>query len=91
MRSRAASRRSGHGRLPTCSGQEGKGVGHTFVGPKTADYLKILVGLPVAAMDRHLLGFLELAGLGKLSYPAGQNVVHKNCGPDATGSGTLES
>jgi len=48
-----------------------------FVGPKTADYLKILVGLPVAAMDRHLLGFLELAGLGKLSYPAGQDVVHK--------------
>ncbi len=48
-----------------------------FVGPKTADYLKILVGLPVAAMDRHLLGFLELAGLGKLSYSAGQDVVHK--------------
>jgi endonuclease III len=48
-----------------------------FIGPKTADYLKILVGLPVAAMDRHLLGFLELAGLGKLSYPTGQDVVHK--------------
>jgi len=48
-----------------------------FIGPKTADYLKILVGLPVAAMDRHLLGFLELAGLGKLSYPAGQDVVHR--------------
>jgi hypothetical protein len=48
-----------------------------FIGPKTADYLKILVGLPVAAPDRHLLGFLELAGLGKLSYPVGQDIVHR--------------
>jgi len=48
-----------------------------FIGPKTADYLKILVGLPVAAMDRHLLGFLELAGLGKLRYPVGQDIVHR--------------
>jgi hypothetical protein len=48
-----------------------------FIGQKTADYLKILVGVPVAAMDRHLLGFLKLAGLGKLNYPAGQDVVHK--------------
>lgn len=48
-----------------------------FVGPKTVDYLKILVGLPNAAMDRHLLAFLERAGLGRLSYERGQEVIYR--------------
>jgi hypothetical protein len=48
-----------------------------FVGPKTVDYLKILVGLSNAAMDRHLLGFLERAGIGRLNYARGQEVVHR--------------
>jgi hypothetical protein len=48
-----------------------------FIGQKTADYLKILVGLSNAAMDRHLFGFLERAGLGKLSYGRGQEIVHQ--------------
>lgn len=51
-----------------------------FIGPKTVDYLKILVGFPLAAMDRHLFKFLELAGIGKLNYERdyerGQEVVH---------------
>jgi hypothetical protein len=47
-----------------------------FIGPKTVDYLKILVGLDEAAMDRHLLAFAERAGLGKLNYERGQEVVH---------------
>jgi hypothetical protein len=48
-----------------------------FVGPKTADYLKILVGLPSAAMDRHLFGFLERAGINVNSdYARGQEIVH---------------
>jgi hypothetical protein len=47
-----------------------------FVGRKTIDYLKILVGLPYAAMDRHLFGFLQEAGLTKSNYPLGQDIVH---------------
>jgi hypothetical protein len=47
-----------------------------FIGPKTVDYLKILVGLPNAAMDRHLLGFIERAGMGKVSYARVQEIIH---------------
>jgi len=48
-----------------------------FIGPKTADYLKILVGEDSAAIDRHVLGFLERAGLGKLNYERAQEIVHQ--------------
>ncbi|MCW3476268.1 hypothetical protein [Limobrevibacterium gyesilva] len=48
-----------------------------FIGPKTVDYLRILVGLPFAAMDRHLLGFLECAGIGKFNYARSQEIVHR--------------
>jgi endonuclease III-like uncharacterized protein len=48
-----------------------------FIGQKTVDYLKILVGLDEEAMDRHLLGFLERAGLGKLNYERGKEVIHR--------------
>lgn len=51
--------------------------GIRFLGPKTVDYLKILVGLPVAAVDRHLIGFLERAGLRKLNYGRVQEIVHE--------------
>jgi hypothetical protein len=40
-------------------------------------HLKILVGLSVAAMDRHLFGFLERAGIGKLNYERSQEIVHR--------------
>jgi thermostable 8-oxoguanine DNA glycosylase len=49
-----------------------------FIGQKTADYLKILVGLPTAAMDRHLFGFLKRAGIKVNSdYARGQEIVHR--------------
>jgi hypothetical protein len=48
-----------------------------FIGPKTVDYLKILVGLPYAAVDRHLLVFLERAGFGKLNYERARELVHQ--------------
>jgi hypothetical protein len=47
-----------------------------FIGPKTVDYLKILVGLSVAAMDRHLIGFLKRAGMSVPSYKQGQEIIH---------------
>ena len=48
-----------------------------FIGPKTVDYLKILVGLPNAAVDRHMVAFVERAGLGKLDYDRCQEVLHR--------------
>lgn len=48
-----------------------------FIGPKTVDYLKVLVGLDEAAMDLHLFRFLEGAGLGKLSYERAKEVIHQ--------------
>jgi endonuclease III len=38
------------------------------VGPKTADYLKGLVGLPAVAVDRHLRAFVALAGVSATGY-----------------------
>lgn len=46
-----------------------------FIGPKTADYLKNLVGLSNVAMDRHLFDFLERAGFGRLKYVDGKEVI----------------
>jgi hypothetical protein len=48
-----------------------------FIGQKTVDYLKGLVGLDEAAMDRHLLGFIERAGLGRLNYQRAKEIVHR--------------
>lgn len=45
------------------------------IGPKTADYFKILVGLPASAIDMHLRAFLALAGITAASYQAAQTVV----------------
>jgi hypothetical protein len=48
-----------------------------FIGPKTVDYFKILVGLPNAAMDRHLFAFLERAGIEVgHNYERGQEIIH---------------
>jgi hypothetical protein len=47
------------------------------IGPKTADYLKILVGITTtAAMDRHLFGFLEMAGVNYRGYDDAREIVH---------------
>ncbi len=58
-------------------GSRAKLIAIRFIGDKTADYLKILVGLPVAAVDRHLLLFLGEAGLGGLDYASAQDVIHR--------------
>lgn len=38
------------------------------IGPKTVDYIKILVGIPSVAIDRHIKNFLQLAGIKKQKY-----------------------
>lgn len=38
------------------------------IGPKTIDYIKLLVGLPAIPIDRHLFKFLELAKLKTSNY-----------------------
>jgi hypothetical protein len=46
------------------------------IGPKTIDYFKILVGVSTSAIDRHLLGFLGLAGLTPCGYLDAQSVIN---------------
>ena len=46
------------------------------IGPKTVDYLKILVGMPTSAIDRHLLNFLGLAGLAPCGYLEAQAIIN---------------
>ena len=46
------------------------------IGPKTADYFKILVGLPTSAIDRHLLNLLALAGLSPCGYDEAQTIIN---------------
>jgi hypothetical protein len=46
------------------------------IGPKTADYFKILVGVSTSAIDRHLLNFLGLAGLAPCGYNEAQEVIN---------------
>jgi endonuclease III len=38
------------------------------VGPKTADYIKSIVGIPTVAVDRHVRAFVRLAGLEIRDY-----------------------
>ena len=46
------------------------------IGPKTVDYFKILVGVSTSAIDRHLLKFLELAGLTPCGYLDAQAIIN---------------
>ena len=46
------------------------------VGPKTADYFKILVGIAESAIDRHLSGFLALAGIPPGAYRQEQTTIN---------------
>jgi len=46
------------------------------IGPKTADYFKILVGIPESAIDRHLLGFLIMAGIEPVGYEDAQAIIN---------------
>jgi predicted house-cleaning noncanonical NTP pyrophosphatase (MazG superfamily) len=46
------------------------------VGDKTADYFKILVGISTSAVDRHLIKFLEEAGMPVQTYQEAQMLIH---------------
>ena len=46
------------------------------VGPKTADYLKILVGSQTAAVDRHILAILMEAGISTTEYEEAREIVN---------------
>jgi hypothetical protein len=45
------------------------------IGEKTADYFKIMVGIPTSAIDRHLVNFLAEAGLPAVDYREAQAIV----------------
>ena len=45
------------------------------VGLKTVDYLKILIGLPTSAINRHLLSFLEEAAIYVANYNEAQEII----------------
>lgn len=45
------------------------------IGPKTVDYLMVLVGLPTVAIDRHLRTLLMWAGAEGLNYETARKVL----------------
>jgi hypothetical protein len=45
------------------------------IGPKTVDYLKILLGIPVIAVDRHAFGLLRSLGIKTHSYLDAKRVM----------------
>lgn len=45
------------------------------VGPKTVDYLKMLVGIPAIAVDRHIKNFVNNAGIKSNNYKIIREVV----------------
>lgn len=47
------------------------------IGPKTADYFKILTGIPTSAIDRHLYNFLAQAGVEVSGYDEAQQVIRE--------------
>ena len=47
------------------------------IGNKTADYFKMLCGIPTSAVDRHLMEFLKKAGIDTESYSEAREVIHK--------------
>lgn len=46
------------------------------VGDKTADLLKIVVGIPASAIDRHIYNFLAQAGVPAASYQEAQETLN---------------
>lgn len=45
------------------------------IGPKTIDYLKILVNIPTIAVDRHIRSFVSNAGIPQTSYEDIRQIV----------------
>ena len=50
------------------------------IGDKTADYFKILCDIPTSAVDRHLIKFLNRAGIerDRISYSEAREIVNKS-------------
>ena len=46
------------------------------IGPKTADYMKILVGSQTTAVDRHVFGILGEAGIPTTNYDVARSIVN---------------
>jgi len=47
------------------------------IGPKTADYLKSLAGIPTSMVDVHVYRFLALAGVKMKGYDEAQEVIRE--------------
>jgi endonuclease III len=54
------------------------------IGPKTVDYIQILVGIKTCAVDRHIYSFIEDAGISleknndELKYKEAQSIIKKS-------------
>lgn len=46
------------------------------IGPKTADYIKILIGSQTAAADRHVFRLLSEAGLEASNYEVARDILN---------------
>lgn len=55
---------------------EGKLRAQSGIGPKTVDYLKILVGYQTSAINLHLEGFLQEAGVYCSNYDAAKSLIN---------------
>jgi hypothetical protein len=49
------------------------------IGPKTVDYLGVLVAVPTIAIDRHVRVFLSWAGVDEPSYHAAHGILMAAC------------
>lgn len=47
------------------------------VGPKTVDYFRLLAGISTVAIDRHLMRFMEIAGIDVVLYEEARGVVEE--------------
>ena len=46
------------------------------IGPKTIEYIKILIGSQTTAVDRHVMRLLSEAGLNISSYDEARNILN---------------
>jgi endonuclease III len=60
------------------------------VGDKTADYFRLLVGLPTSAIDRHLSNFIHLAGLQVDDYQSQRELIEATAKELNVTSGVLD-
>jgi endonuclease III-like uncharacterized protein len=47
------------------------------IGDKTADYFRLLCGIPTSAVDRHLSKFLNRAGISPSNYSEAKEIINK--------------